>query len=114
MSKANNYRTIHAFFPASFANIARLILIVLIGTALGFILWGQSHGFFAKEGSVKGVESSAELDELMTEIKKTEAVLLERPDYARAWLRLAALYAQVGEEDLEREALNKARVLEVL
>lgn len=45
------------------------------------------------------------------ELALTKRVLETRPDYAGAWMRLAIIYDQLGEDELAIEARNRARKL---
>lgn len=55
--------------------------------------------------------SSNNSSKIEEEIKETEAIIKNRPDYAAAWFRLSILYSQIGREDLSKDALEHAKKL---
>ncbi|MBI2598799.1 hypothetical protein HYW40_01060 [Candidatus Curtissbacteria bacterium] len=56
-------------------------------------------------------ELNARSADLENEIKLTREILYRRPDYQKAWARLATLYEYEGQTDLANEARQKAEAL---
>lgn len=56
-------------------------------------------------------EFRAKSADLENEIKMTREILTKRPDYQKAWVRLATLYEYRGQTDLANEARQKAEEL---
>jgi len=54
------------------------------------------------------IVNKLETPNIQEEIAKTQEILKIRPDYSAAWLRLSILYDQLGENDLAKEAKEKA------
>ena len=54
------------------------------------------------------IVNKLETPNIQEEIAKTIEILKIRPDYSTAWLRLSILYDQLGENNLAKEAKEKA------
>lgn len=93
----------------------RVAVLFLIITAF----WGAVFLHFKIPQKVLGAKTSLEensidtekLKVVETEIENTKKILTVRPDYAAAWIKLGSLYESIGENDLGREAREKAKGL---
>ncbi len=52
------------------------------------------------------------LEENQKEIYQWEQILAEKPDYRDGWLQLSSLWAQLGNRDKAKEALDQARAVD--
>lgn len=89
--------------PHILRNIPRILILFLI--LLIFTLMVLSG---PEVSNVKGANTS---DELTLEIEKTLLVIAERPDYRRAWAKLAIIYEQMGDTEQAMTASEVAKSL---
>ena len=102
----NITRTINALLPAVF----RVVLVLLILASFGMALSRKND---ITPNKVLGAKQIYSVDrgEVEAEITKTIDVIHVRPDYSGAWLRLAVLYGELGQDGLSKNALETARKL---
>lgn len=95
-------------FPQNLRNISRIVVCFAVLSAAVFV--GHQSSFEGRDPEVLGMETIDSGLDVWREIEKTRAIIERRPDYAAAWLRLAVLYEQVGENELAsiaREQVNR-------
>ena len=95
------------FSPHNLRTIPRILLVLLILASFGMMISQTSN---KKPDKVLGAKqiSSVDRGELEAEIRKTKEVIVARPDYAGAWMRLSVLYKEIGEYDLAAQAEKTA------
>ncbi|MCL5090460.1 MAG: tetratricopeptide repeat protein [Patescibacteria group bacterium] len=63
-----------------------------------------------KEMQILGMKT--EITNLQKEAYTWEKILREKPDYRDGWLQLAALYYELGNKNLAKQALSQAKTLD--
>lgn len=65
----------------------------------------------AKTSAAEETVDEEKLKIVQGEIENTKKILVIRPDYAAAWIKLGSLYESIGEYDLALDAKERAKGL---
>lgn len=106
-------RTINASFPALLRLVLALVIVASFGVSYARNIEGVGNG---QNNSGQKPMSKNSTDEavlgdstkLREEIDRTKKILIVRPDYLDAWIKLSILYEQLGDIESSQEAKNKA------
>ncbi len=104
------------FSPHNLRNIPRIGFGLLILSSFGLIMLGGQQIVGSGTLGVKTENSGQSLPvvdqiNVEAEIKRTLAILEQRPDYAAAWQRLSVLYQEIGDKVNSDQTMEVAKKL---